>query len=210
MHFIDRQDAAGQLAKALRGYGGGGVIYALPRGGVILGAEIAKVLGIPLDLVITRKIGHPLNPEYAVCAVTEDGSLVCNETEKESLNPGWLERAVARERAEAKRRRKLYLSQRPHIPATGKTAILVDDGIATGLTLRAAIQSVRNERAQKVVVAVPVAPHDVLETLRLEADTVVVLEDDYNYLGAVGAYYTHFPQVSDEEVLDLLSRGNKP
>jgi len=208
MHFIDRYDAGHKLAEALRTYSSSdAVVYALPRGGVSLGFDVAKVLGAPLDLVITRKIGHPMNPEYAVCAVAEDGTMLCDEAEKISIDAEWLKYAVLAQQKEAARRRHVYLSKVKHIPAQGKTAIIVDDGIATGLTIRVAIQSIRKDKPKKLVVAVPVAPHEVVEVLRKEADDVVVLEDAKDYVGAVGAYYSDFPQVSDEEVIDMLKNA---
>jgi len=207
IQFKDRQDAGRQLARALREYSDGdSVIYALPRGGVVLGSEIANTLHIPLDLVITRKIGHPSNPEYAICAVSEDGELVCNEVEKAFVNKDWLKNAVAKEVKEAARRGEVYLRGIKHIPATNITAIVVDDGVATGLTIKAALQSLRKEKPKKLMVAIPVAPHDTLNELRGSADEVVVLEDAKDYLGAVGAYYAYFPQVTDEEVIKLLTR----
>jgi len=207
IQFKDRQDAGRQLARALREYSDGdSVIYALPRGGVVLGSEIANTLHIPLDLVITRKIGHPSNPEYAICAVSEDGELVCNEVEKAFVNKDWLKNAVAKEVKEAARRREVYLRGIKHIPATNITAIVVDDGVATGLTIKAALQSLRKEKPKKLMVAIPVAPHDTLNELRGSADEVVILEDAKDYLGAVGAYYAYFPQVTDEEVIKLLTR----
>ena len=207
MHFVNRREAGKRLAEALRTYRGGKtVVYALPRGGVPVGFEVAKELGAPLDLIISRKIGHPHYPEYAVCAVTEDGDLVCDEAERASLEPAWLEGAVEHGRAEAKRRREVYLAGRKHISARGRKAIVVDDGIATGLTMRAALQSLRKEHPKQLVAAVPVAPHDVVETLRSEADAVVVLEGAEHYLGAVGAYYDDFSQVTDGEVAKLLGR----
>ncbi|NTW50948.1 MAG: phosphoribosyl transferase [Chlorobiales bacterium] len=208
MHFLNRQDAGRLLAKALASYSGcDGVVYALPRGGVVLGYEVAKALGLPLDLVITRKIGHPNMPEYAIGAVTEKNGLICNEEERSQISPNWLAEAVEKQRQEAVRRRRVYLKDTPHISPAGKIAIIVDDGIATGLTIRAAVQSVRAEKPKELVVAVPVAPHNTVVQLQEEADTVVVLEDDWDYLGAVGAYYDDFRQVSDEAVIDFLNRS---
>jgi len=208
MYFTDRHDAGRKLAELLRTYGDSdAVVYALPRGGVPVGFEIAETLGVPLDLVITRKIGHPHNPEYATCAVAEDGTLLCDEEEKALLEPEWLERAISKEQQEASRRRRAYLAGKNHISATDKIAIVVDDGIATGLTARAAVLSIRKEKPAKLVVAVPVAPHEVVEALRNEADEVMVLEDAKEYLGAVGAYYSDFPQITDDEVIELLQKS---
>lgn len=205
MHFKDRRDAGRKLAEALKMYRGDNtVVYALPRGGVVLGAEIAKALKAPLDLIIARKIGHPWNPEYAVCAITENGDMLCDASERASLDPQWFKEKAAEEQAEARRRRKAYLGNTKHISAQGKRAIVVDDGIATGLTIRAAVKALRKEKPKELIVAVPVVPHDVLEILKKEADTVVALEDAVYFRGAVGAYYDDFPQVSDEEVIDFL------
>ncbi|KKW43309.1 MAG: hypothetical protein UY97_C0002G0020 [Parcubacteria group bacterium GW2011_GWB1_57_6] len=203
LHFEDRRDAGVRLAKALARYDSeDAVIYALPRGGAVLGAEVAKQLELPLALVIPRKIGHPENPEYAVCAVTEEGELVCNEEESSKLDPKWLKAAAKRGQNEAKRRRAAYGGAR--LSATGKLAIIVDDGIATGLTMRAAIRSLRRELPSEVVAAAPIAPREVAEYLRGEADDVVVLDDTEPFLGAIGAYYKSFPQVTDEEVIRIM------
>jgi predicted phosphoribosyltransferase len=206
MRFNDRIDAGRQLAEALLAYGSeDAVVYALPRGGVVLGAEIASALRAPLDLAIARKVGHPEMPEYAVCAVGEDDALMCNKEERTKLDPEWLDAAVRRERLEAQRRRMAYTGGK-RISATGKRAILVDDGVATGLTLRAAIADIRAQAPRDIVAASPVAPVDVIPLLRDAADEVVILEASKYYLGAVGAYYADFPQVSDKEVLAILSR----
>ena len=206
--FEDRKEAGLTLARMLAGYRGkNAVIYALPRGGVVLGFEIAKALHLSLDLVIARKIGHPKNSEYAVCAVTEEGEPFCEESERTKLDPRWMEAEIQKERKEAKRRRITYLGNKEHISAKDKIAVVVDDGVATGLTLRAALRAIRAERPAKLVVAVPVAPHDMVEVLGREADKVVVVKDELNYLGAVGAYYLDFPQVFDQEVIELLKQA---
>ena len=205
MLFRNREEAGRLLAQALMRFAGTPlVVYALPRGGVVLGAEIAQALRGPLDLLIPRKIGHPKNPEYAICAVSESGQLVCNETERALVDAAWLAQAVARERAEAARRRERYLAGREAITVTGKTAILVDDGIATGLTMRAAIAEVTSRHPARVIVAVPVIPAETAELLREEVDEVVALEIPEIFLGAIGAYYADFAPVSDEEVVRLL------
>lgn len=204
--FRDRLDAGRQLAEALEKYRQDEdvVVYALPRGGIVPGAEISQELGAPLDLIITRKIGHPFNPEYAICAVAEQGEPICNEPELERVDKEWFEKALKEERAEAKRRRKVYLEDGEPVSAEGKTAIIVDDGIATGLTIRAAIKEVRRQKPRHVVVAVPVVPPDTAELLEEEADELVALEIPDVYLGAVGAYYDNFAQVEDDEVIEAL------
>jgi putative phosphoribosyl transferase len=208
MRFRDRVDAGKQLAKAVKQKYENAevVVYPLPRGGVPLGIEVARTLSMPLDLVIPRKIGHPYNPEYAICAVAETGETVCNERERERVDEAWFEQRVAEERNESRRRRELYLAGREPIPVEGKTAILVDDGIATGLTMRAAIKDMRARCAARVVVAIPVVPQDTAERLKSEVDDVVALSIDAYYLGAVGAYYDEFGQVSDTEVLEMMQQ----
>jgi putative phosphoribosyl transferase len=204
--FVNRSDAGKQLgAKLAEQYAGrDGVVYALPRGGVVLGVEIARELQMPLDLIIARKIGHPHNPEYAVGAVTENGDLVRSPYEVGNIPEQWFQHQAAVEREEARRRHRLYVGGRAPLPAAGKTAILVDDGIATGLTMEAAIRALRRQQPEHIVVAVPVVPADTAVKLAREVDDVVAIDVARDYLGAVGAYYDEFPQVSDEEVVALL------
>lgn len=211
MRFRDRQDAGRQLAEALKEKykGKEGVVYPLPRGGVPLGLEVARVLEMPLGLIIPRKIGHPSSSEYAICAVSEGGETVCNERELAQVDKEWFEQRVEEERQESKRRREKYLPGRDPLPLEGKIAILVDDGIATGLTMRAAIRDARERKAAQVVVAIPVVPRDTAEQLKLEVDDVVALSIDEFYLGAVGAYYDSFNQLTDEEVIAMMSQLDK-
>ncbi len=207
MRFADRREAGRQLAEALERFRGQpGVVYALPRGGVSLGLEVARYLDMPLDVLIPRKIGHPLQPEYAICAVPEQGERVCNRREEAAVDPNWLADAESRERAEASRRRALY--GRADAPSVGgKLAIIVDDGIATGLTMRAAIRDAAARGPSRVVVAIPVVPASTAAQLETEADELVALEITDQYLGAVGAYYDRFPQVSDHEVIAMLQQA---
>jgi putative phosphoribosyl transferase len=205
MRFRDRTDAGRQLAQALDAYANrDGVVYALPRGGVVLGVEVARALRMPLDLLIPRKLGHPLQPEYAIGAVVESGERVINEREVARVDPRWFEQQVEAERREARRRRELYLGGRAPVPVKGKIAIIVDDGIATGLTMEVAIRDARHREPAHLVVAVPVAPPETVERLARTVEDFVVLDKSPYYLGAVGAYYDYFPQVSDEEVIALL------
>lgn len=217
MVFKDRRDAGERLAEAVEKrfgrpqgaplHGEKYVVLAIPRGGVVLGAEVAKKLGCPLDLVITRKVGHPYNSEYALCVVAEDGHEICNEEELSSVDLGWLQAEKKKERAEAKRRRLVYLGDRSRPPVAGKTAIVVDDGIATGMTFIAALREVRELQPARLVAAVPVMPAEFLEKLKKECDEVVCLNIDPAYLGAVGAYYEDFPQVTDEQVVKELENS---
>jgi putative phosphoribosyl transferase len=206
MRFEDRTHAGRLLADALRDHAAQDVVVlALPRGGVVVGVEVARALSAPLDLVIPRKVGHPDFPEYAIAAVAEVGDVVANEKETSRVDPAWFERAVAVERGEAARRRVSYLGGRPAVDLTGKTAIVVDDGIATGLTMRAAVRDVKSRGAARVVVAVPVAPAEAVAELRETVDEVVTLLAPQAYQGAVGAYYRSFAQVGDDEVVRCLA-----
>jgi len=204
MIFKDRTDAGKKLAKALESYKGQNVVvYALPRGGVVLGVEVARTLEAPLDVIVVRKVGHPRSPEYAIAAVAEDGHMVTNRYEVESVDKQWFDENVEMQRREAQRRRALYTHGHPSIPATDKIAILVDDGLATGLTMFGAVQEVQHAQPRKIVVAVPVAPPQTVEELKQVADEVVALYVT-DYFGAIGAFYSHFDQVNDEEVIELM------
>lgn len=210
MFFKNREDAGSQLAEALKKYQTEDVIvYALPRGGVVLGVEIANALKAPLDLIITKKIGHPFNPEYAICAVGEEGEPICNTFETSHVDPAWLDNETERVRTEIKRRKERYQGEiQPH-SVTGKTAIIVDDGIATGLTMMAAIEEIRHSNPKKIVVAIPVTPDDTAQVLQGMADELVSLDIDENFLGAIGAYYGEFYPVDDREVITLLQSVEK-
>ena len=206
MRFKDRADAGRRLAALLQKYRGKeGVVFALPRGGVPVGAEVARALDMPLDLIIARKIGHPDNPEYAIAAVTETGELAANPQEVEGVNEDWYRRAVVAERQEAQRRHGRYLGDRPGVTAEGRVAIVVDDGIATGLTVTAAIKDARRRKPSRLVLAVPVAPRDTAGRLSRMVDDFVAVGTPEYFLGAVGAYYDDFRQVTDEEVVAILA-----
>lgn len=211
MRFRDRKEAGHRLAGALSEYKeGNAVIYALPRGGVVLGAEIAKTLNAPLDLVVPRKIGHPNQPEYGICAVTDGGHLVCSKREVAQLDPAWLTSEVQKEQAEAKRRKRTYLANRPRADVHGKTAIIVDDGVATGLTMLAAIEEVKSLEPEHIVLATPVIAKDVAGRLERYVNQLVALDTPEIYLGTVGAYYDQFDQVEDKQVVQLMKKAPKP
>lgn len=208
--FIDRHEAGQRLAHALAGrHYVNPVVLALPRGGVPVAAEVAHALRAPLDLLLVRKIGARFQPELAMAAVAEgpeagaapgrDYSLEVRESEG-----GGLQADVQRELREIGRRRDLYLHGRARVPVTGRTVIVIDDGIATGTTLRAALRSLRARQPSRIVVAVPVAPPDEIERLRHEVDEVVCLETPEPF-GAIGCFYERFDQLSDDEVIALLA-----
>jgi putative phosphoribosyl transferase len=204
--FQNRADAGAQLAKKLLRYKGTrAVVLALPRGGVVTGYEIAKALSLPLDIVAVRKIGHPASPEYAIGAVNENGAIILNETEAAAVDRRWLADETKRQQEEAKRRSVAYRAGRVPLILAGTTAILVDDGVATGLTMRLAIRSVKVHKPARVVVAIPVAPPGMARVLKAEgADDILVLEPPEDFMGAVGAHYTRFEQVEDDEVIRLM------
>lgn len=201
--FTDRTDAGKKLADVLQEYKNhkSVVVCALPRGGVEVGLEVAKALKLPLDIVITRKIGHPYDPEYAICVVDESGARLCNESEASSVDQDWLKREITKQESEILRRIKNYRRGKTPMTLNGKIVILVDDGVGTGLTLRAAIKHVRRQGAKEVVVAVPIAPKNVATVLQSEADKITILYEITDYFSSVGSYYEHFPQVRDEEVI---------
>jgi putative phosphoribosyl transferase len=204
MMFFDRYDAGKQLAKKLTSYTNtDSVVLALPRGGVLVGHEIATRLHLPLDVVIISKIGHPMNKEVAICAITEDGRRVCDDGGLYGLEESWIEHESAIAMGEAIRRRQVFGAGMA-IQITSKTVIVTDDGIATGLTMKAALLMIHAQRPKKVVLAIPVAPHEVQKELRDQVDELVVLDTGKDYRGAVGAYYTHFPEVHDKEVITCL------
>lgn len=210
MYFENRTDAGRRLAELLAAYkNGDAVVYALPRGGVLIGKEIAARLAAPLELVIPRKVGHPMQPEYAVCAVAEDGDILCDQAALAGLSEAWLNRAIALERREAQRRRLLYSGGRKPLPAAGKTAIIVDDGVATGLTLMLAISEIKHQGPKNIVAAVPVVPAGIAEKIRREVDELVALEIPEVYRGAVGMYYKSFLQVEDDEVVKIMRAANR-
>jgi putative phosphoribosyl transferase len=208
MPFKNREEAGERLAAALgRLRDADVVVFALPRGGVPVAAPIARALCAPLDLALVRKIGAPHQPELAMGAVADSGTpiVVRNEDVIELLDVGEarFERVCARECAEIARRRELYLGTRRRADAKGRIAIVVDDGVATGATTRAALQAVRALEPARLILAVPVAPAEALGALRGEADEIVCLEIHDLFRG-VGGYYADFHQVEDEEVIALL------
>ncbi len=208
--FRDRKQAGSQLATALRRFAGRDpVVLALPRGGVPVAFEVARELSAPLDLVLVRKIGAPWQPELAV-AVVVDGErrdLVVNEDVVAALglSEAYLQEAAKREVEEIERRRKVYLGGRERVQVAGRTAIVVDDGIATGATVRAALRGVRRREPSHLVLAVPVAPAETVESLQAEVDEVICLATPSPFV-AIGAFYDDFRQVSDDEVRELLER----
>ena len=208
-YFADRHDAGRQLAAALRKRTApDAMVVALPRGGVPVGFEIASALGMPLDILIVRKLGSPGSAEYGIGAVTDgqEPHTVLNEDALRYVRPppGYVESEIGRQLAEIIRRRKAYLQGRAPLPVLGREVIVADDGIATGSTARVALQALRQAGARRLLLAVPVASPSALEALRGEADEVVCLHAPPSF-EAVGQFYADFAQTQDEEVVRLLT-----
>jgi len=214
MIYRDRRDAGRRLARELAHYEKDEpVVLALPRGGVMVAAEIAKTLDAPLDLVLVRKIGAPFQPELAMGALV-DGShphIIRNDDiiASAGISEQAFKQACQAELAEIDRRRKLYLADRPRSELEDRVVIVVDDGIATGATTRAALEAIRERKPRKLVLAVPVAPTSTLEELSGLVDKIVCLQSHEPFY-AIGLYYDDFRQVSDSEVIDILSKTGTP
>ena len=210
MTYMDRRDAGIQLAARLSAYRDkpGVIVLGLPRGGVTVAFEIAGALHAPLDILIVRKIGFPGNPELAVGALSETGALVLNE---DIITPygvirDYLERETARQKEEIARRVALYRKGRGLPALAGKTVILVDDGVATGATAKAAVATLKQEQLARLVVALPVASPDSAEEIARVVDELVCLETPPGFM-SVGGYYADFTQVEDAEVVAMLEKS---
>lgn len=212
MKFADRAEAGRVLAEKLRHYAGRSdvLVLALPRGGVPVGFEVARALDAPLDIFVVRKLGVPGHEEYAMGALAAGGVRVLNGSVIEELHisPSAVDEVIEREERELERRERLYRGERPPAAIQGRTVILVDDGLATGSTMRAAADALRNRKPARLVVAVPVAAASTCEELRAEVDeTVCALTPEPFY--AVGQWYHDFSQTSDDEVRALLDENRR-
>ncbi len=205
--FKNRDDAGKRLAKELAHYSdrGDAVVLGLPRGGVVVAFAVSEALRVPLDILVVRKLGVPGNEELAMGAIASGGARVLNRDVIRwmGIADRVIERIAARETRELERRERVLRGDRPRIGYRGKSVLLVDDGIATGATMRAAVSALRAMEPSRVVVAAPVAPPDVCARLESEADELVCLAKVEPF-GAVGSWYLDFPQVTDEEVRSLL------
>jgi putative phosphoribosyl transferase len=206
--FADRRDAGRALAGALHHYAhrNGVVVLALPRGGVPVAVEVARVLGAPLDVFVVRKLGAPGRPELAMGAIASGGIRVLNARVVDWYRPSpeELQRVTEVEQRELERRELAYRGHRDRVPIAGRIVILVDDGLATGASMRAAVQAVRALAPSQVVVAVPVGAPDSCRSIAMDADEVVCVERPASF-EAVGSWYRDFSQTTDEEVRELLA-----
>jgi putative phosphoribosyl transferase len=210
MSFKNRSDAGRKLAARLAHYKGQPVVLlALPRGGVPVAAEVAAVLGAPIDLVLVRKIGVPMQPELAMGAIVDGDPPVVVRNEDvirlAGVDESSFQAVCDRELAEIERRRRLYLGGRNRLGVEGRVVIVIDDGVATGATTRAALRAIRMRQPQKLILAVPVGPTDTIEAMREEADEVLCLEI-YADFSAIGYFYDDFRQTTDQEVIDILAK----
>lgn len=214
MTFKDRREAGRKLAEALRHYRGkDAVVLALPRGGVPVAAEVAASLDAPLDLLLVRKVGVPWQPELAMGSVIDGEEPITVRNEDiiglASVTDTDFDAAAQRELEEIERRRKRYIGDRPRPAIKDHVAIIIDDGIATGATVRAAIRGLRRKEPKKIVLAVPVAPPDTVDALRAEVDALVCLESPEAFR-AISLHYREFSQVNDAEVTRILESARAP
>jgi len=207
MLFQDRREAGSSLARELSSFKGKAdlIVLGIPRGGVVVGHEIAKALDAPLDVYITRKIGAPHNPELAIGAVASDGTLLIDHqlVRRLGVSQDYVDQESERQKQEITRRVAEYRGDRPGLELAGKAVILVDDGVATGATTLATVRAIKSQQPSELILAVPVGPQDSIESLRQEVDQLVCLHAP-EVFWAVGAFYNVFDQTSDEEVKTLL------
>jgi len=210
-YFSDRVDAGKRLASTLADFEGkNAIVLAIPRGGVVVGYEISKALNLPLDVIIPHKIGAPDNPELAIGAITEDGTVILDENLVAYIGvpKSYIKEESERQKHEIERRLEMYRQGVPYPNLKGRHVIIVDDGIATGSTMKAALASVKNRGAKTVTVAVPVGPPSTIEELKKRADRVVSIYTP-EYFQAIGQFYADFSQTTDAEVIQLLKKANK-
>ncbi|GEM_PF-385146 len=204
--FKNRYDAADKLSKRLEKYRRTeSVVLAIPRGGLEIGVIVSENLGAPLDIVLTKKIGHPVNPEYAIGAVSLDKEIV---NSREGIPEEYVKRETKKVQRLLKKRYELYRGGKKPLSLRDKNVILVDDGMATGSTILVAIEFIRKEKPKKIIVAVPVSHTEALERVKKKADEVICLYSAWDFV-AVGQFYQEFEQVSDEDAIRLLRKSER-
>ncbi len=213
MIFKNRLEAGQKLAEKLIKYKDQKniLVIGLPRGGLILAQEIAKKINSPLDIVVPRKIGAPNNPEFAIGAITEEGEPFLNEDiiDYYKISKEYIAQEIAQEKKEAQRRLKVYRGEKEAISYKDKIIILVDDGIATGSTMLAALAFLKKKKVKKIIVAVPVLARDTIKIIEKEVEELIYLEAPL-FFGAIGAFYKEFDQTTDQEVIAIMKNYNVP
>ena len=209
MVFLNRTQAGQKLADKLKGqkFNGETIVLAIPRGGILTGQPIARILGLPLDVLVTKKIGAPKDPELAIGAMGSIGEAVFNQdlVERFGLEKNYLQAQKELIRKEIKRREALFRKDKSDLNVAEKTVILVDDGVATGATVLAAIKILRQQNPKKIILAAPVISQEALKEVESQADEVVFLESPELFF-AVGQFYKDFDQISDREALKVLNQ----
>ena len=205
--FKNRQDAAIKLSEQLIKYSNlpETLILALPRGGVVLGAVLADRLNLPLEVAVAKKINPPSSSEFAIGAIAEGGGIFIDPEYKSQFRKGYLEQEIRAKEEKVKEYLREFRADQRELPLSGKTVILADDGIATGYTMLAAVESVRLKNPAKIVVAIPIIPFDRVNLLRRIADELIFVDNPKDFM-AIGQFYEYFPQVSSEEVKEILAK----
>ena len=208
--FRNRAEAGRELAKLIKKVSNNTIVLAVPRGGVVVGYEVAKKLKVPLDIIVTKKIGAPANPELAIGAVAEDGTYIIDEqiAQQVYVPKGYIEEEVKLMKEEIQRRLVRYRGEVPYPELESRDVVVIDDGVATGSTLKAALKLLRRRRARSITVGVPVGPPDTIVELEKLADRVVCLHTPSVFY-AIGQFYEDFSQTSDEEVAELLRQSRE-
>lgn len=207
MIFLDRYDAAMKMIPLLAKYKNEkGVVLAVPRGGVPIGYYIAMEYGFPLELLLTKKIGHPASSELAIGAVSMENEVI---DDRHNIPDEYIESEIKKIRKSLQERYKKFMGDRTPVDLENKTVIMVDDGIATGNTILASIKMIRAKKPKKIVVAVPVAPYRTAERIRQEVDDFICVQTPENFYG-VGQFYHDFTQVTDQEVIEFMREVNEP
>lgn len=206
IYFKNREEAGERLAEKLLEFRENRetIVYGLLRGGIPVAKQISKKLSLPIEPLIVKKIGHPYNPEYAIGAISENEKVVGNQMELDEVDPSWLKEEIERKKQEIQEQKETFFRENKPGDPEGKIAIVVDDGVATGFTLFAAIKYLQEKKANKIIVAVPVIPKEIAGRVATEVDNLVTLLVPGLFLGSVGGYYDDFSQVTDDDVIRLL------